>query len=115
MGPVGMAIGATAGAVVGSMAGNAAAETLDPAIHDAFWEKTYHTRPYASKDHQYPDYQPAYRHGWESAARHPDLPFEHVAPKLESEWDKVRGNSRLEWEKARAAAEDAWNRAKGRL
>jgi len=108
-GPVGAVAGAVIGAVAGGLGGKAAAEAVDPTVQDAYWEQNYKSRPYASSSGAYKDYQPAYRYGWESAARSPGRSFDEAAPDLEREWP-ARSNSTLPWEKARHATRDAWDR-----
>src|SRR5690349_6086511 len=68
-GPIGTVAGAVVGAVAGGLGGKAAAEAVDPTVHDAYWEKNYRNRPYASSTGDYNEIRPAYRYGWESAAR----------------------------------------------
>jgi hypothetical protein len=109
-GPVGAAVGAVIGAVGGGLAGKGIAESIDPTAEDAYWRENYQSRPYADRSHDYDDYRPAYRYGWESRSVHAGKAWDDVEPDLEGGWAKARGKSRLEWEKARHAARDAWDR-----
>lgn len=110
-GPIGTAVGAVAGAVVGGLGGKAVGEAVDPTVHDAYWEKNYRTRPYASQEVEYKEYRPAYRYGWESASRWNGKSFDDAAPELERDWEKARGNdSKLTWNNAKEAVKDAWDR-----
>lgn len=112
-GPVGAVIGATVGAVSGGLAGKQAAEAIDPTVEDEYWRHNHATQPYVEKGRKYEDYQPAYRTGYESYARHADTnkTYEQVEPELKSEYEKNYGGTGLAWEKAKPATRDAWNRA----
>jgi hypothetical protein len=109
-GPVGSLAGAAIGAVVGGLAGKGVAEAIDPTAEDAYWRENYRNRPYVESGTTYDEYQPAYRYGWESRARHHDRKFDDVERDLGREWDKVKGGSRLTWEKAKHATRDAFHR-----
>jgi len=109
-GPVGAVIGAVVGAVAGGYGGKAAAEAVDPTVHDAYWEKNYKTRPYANQTAEYKEYRPAYQYGWEGASRANGKSFEDAAPDLERDWAKSRRDSTLGWDKAKPAVKDAWDR-----
>ena len=114
-GPVGAAVGGIAGAVAGGAAGHAVAEGLDPTVEDAYWGKTYNTRPYYRPGRTYEEYQPAYRYGWESASRaeYRNRQFDEVESDLERGWETARGKTREGWRDVREATRDAWNRVRG--
>lgn len=110
-GPAGMAIGGVGGvvgAVAGGLAGNSVAEGLDPAAEDAYWSGKYRYEPYYQEDYDYPDYEPAYRMGYQSYGQ--GRKFEDSETELSDSWDEYRGDSRLEWEHARPAALAGWDR-----
>jgi hypothetical protein len=109
-GPVGSLAGAAIGAVVGGLAGKGVAEAIDPTVEDAYWRDNYRTRPYVESGATYDEYQPAYRYGWETRARHHDRKFDDVENDLGRDWDRVKGKSRLTWEKAKHATRDAFHR-----
>ena len=109
-GPIGAAPGAVVGAVAGGLGGKAAAEAIDPTVHDAYWEKTYSTRPYASSEIEYKEFRPAYRYGWESASRNRGKSFDELSSTLERDWEKSKSGSKLTWIKAKDAVKDAWER-----
>lgn len=111
VGPIGTVAGAVIGAVAGGLGGKAAAESIDPTIQDAYWENNYRTRPYASSTGDYNEIRPAYRYGWESAARSEGKPFNDVEPMLERDWDGARNECPLPWESAKPAVRDAYDRA----
>lgn len=68
-GPVSGAVGAGLGAVVGGLAGKAAAESVNPTDEDVYRRENHSRTAYAEPGRPYSDYEPAYRFGWERAAR----------------------------------------------
>ncbi len=109
-GPVGIAVGAVVGAVAGGLAGKGVAEAVDPTVEDAYWEKTYRSRPYYSSTTEYKNYRPAYRYGWDGASRYAGKPFSEVEAQLARDWHDRRADSTLEWNDAKPAVRDAWDR-----
>src|SRR5205823_6041354 len=105
---VGTAAGGVVGAVVGAVGGGAAgvavAEYVDPAEEEAYWQKEYPNRPYYRETAAYEEVKPAYRYGWESAARYPGKDFDEIERRLSRNWPKYRGDtSHLGWTKVRDA------------
>jgi hypothetical protein len=113
-GPVGAAIGAAAGAIAGGLGGKGAAEGVNPTTEHQYWQDNYSTRPYVRSDAEFDDYKPAYQLGWESRTRHEGKEFHEVEHDLGSDWDKLKGESRLKWEEAKHATKDAWERVSDR-
>ncbi|WP_280154471.1 hypothetical protein [Piscinibacter sp. XHJ-5] len=109
-GPIGTAIGAAIGAVAGGLAGKGVAELVDPTAEDAYWRKTYSSRPYVDPTYNYDDYGPAYRYGLSAYSDHPGRAFDDVESDIGAGWDRARGSSRLTWEHAKEATRDAWER-----
>ena len=109
-GPIGMAVGGVVGAVVGGLAGHAVAEGFDPSVEDAHWKENYRSEPYYKSDYDYPDYQPAYKMGYESFGGNKGRNFEESETELSRDWDKLRGESRLKWDQARDAVRAGWHR-----
>ena len=109
-GPVGTLVGSAAGAIVGGLAGKGVAEHFDPTAEDAYWRDNYSKQSYYQKDFTYDDYQPAYRHGWESYPKYRGRKFDEVEADLGRDWDKTRGKSKLSWEHAKQATRSAWDR-----
>jgi hypothetical protein len=103
-------VGGAIGAVTGGLAGHSVAEQIDPTVEDAYWRKTYNTRPYVTKDATYDDYRPAYQYGWEARSRYDGRDWNDVERDMESGWDRAKGKTRLKWEEAKHAARDAWDR-----
>ena len=113
-GPVGTVVGAAVGAVVGGFAGKGIAEQIDPTVEDAYWRDNFMSRPYASGS-TYDEYEPAYRHGWDSYSRYPGRRFDEVESDLSHDWDRAKGESKLTWDRAKVATRDAWNRVSDRV
>ena len=114
-GPVGAVVGAAVGAVAGGLAGKGVAEAVNPTVEDKYWRDNYSQASYASADRGYEFYQPAYRYGWESRAKHQGKKFEDVEGDLSKNWETARGNSKLSWEEAKHATKDAWHRVERKL
>jgi len=51
---------------------------------DAYWRENYSKRPYTTRETKYETYQPAYRYGWESRARHTGKNWDDVENDLAS-------------------------------
>ena len=109
-GPVGAVVGAVVGAAAGALTGNDVAKAFDPAAEETYWADNYASRPYFTAGSSYADYAPAYQHGFDAYARHPDRSFDNVEPELMRDWTAKRGGSSLEWERAKQASRDAWER-----
>lgn len=109
-GPVGAVVGGVIGAVAGGAAGHGVAESVNPTLENAYWEKTYQSRPYVSAGRPYSDYQDAYRYGWESRLAQPKSRWNDAEASLAQGWDKARGKSSLAWNEAKQATQDAWHR-----
>lgn len=114
-GPLGTAIGAAAGAVAGAFAGKAVAEHIDPTAEVAYWREHYARQPYAGDGLPFDEYEPAYRYGVESYARHPGERYEDLEPRLAAGWEEARLGSSLSWERAQHATRDAWERVGERV
>jgi len=95
----------------GTVAGQSATAIVDPAAEATYWSENYLKRNYLLPEKRYSDYEPAFRHGWESRARSAGRPFREVEGDLERAWEKVKGASSLAWTQARLAVSDAWHRA----
>ena len=111
-GPVGTVIGGAAGAVAGGLAGKGAAESVNPTAEDSYWRDNYTKTPGYKSDYTYDDYAPAYRTGytgWERAQASGGTWDTHE-PHLRSEYERIKGKSRLNWEEAKGAARAGWDR-----
>jgi hypothetical protein len=93
------------------MAGQSATAIVDPAVEATYWSENYLKRTYVLPTKRYSDYEPAFRHGWESRSLSANRPFREVEGELERGWEKVKGASTLAWIQARFAVSDAWHRA----
>jgi len=93
------------------VSGQSATAVVNEEAEATYWSQNYSKRGYIDADRPYGDYEPAYRHGWESRARLGNQPFRSIEADLERGWDKVMGASTLAWTQARSAVSDAWHRA----
>jgi hypothetical protein len=100
------------GAVSGGLAGKGVAERVNPTVEDAYWREHYASRPYVESDHDYTDYEPAYRTGYEGYSSHSDrgLTYDQAEPTLRQSYEERHGGKGLAWEKAKHATRDAWDR-----
>jgi len=81
------------------------------ADEDVYWRDNYRTRPYAaSGERNYDYFQPAYRFGFESAARYPSRNWEDVESDLSRGWNTYEHRGSSTWEQMKGAVRDAWNR-----
>ena len=83
---------------------------INPTAEEAYWRNAYRREPYYRSEFTYEDYDPAYRVGYTAPVRRSGE-FAQLEPELKSDFDRVRGKSRLRWEEAREAARAAWHRA----
>jgi hypothetical protein len=110
-GPVGTVVGAVVGAVAGGLVGKGIGEAVNPTEEDAYWRGHYQQEAYYQRGHEYDDYAPAYRVGYESRADHADHSFEQAEDDLKRRYEATRGASPLVWGDARNATRAAWDRA----
>jgi len=108
-GPVGTVVGAAIGAVAGGLAGKAVAESIDPTVVDTHWRGRYEKEPYFERGMTYDDYKPGYQLGADARARNADSKFEDVEHSLASDYENVKGKSRLGWEKAKRAVRSGFD------
>lgn len=108
-GPVGSVVGAIAGGVIGAKAGDSVAEAVNPTEYKNHFEREYRNTPYYKADHEWSDYEPAYKYGYDTYGQYRGRKFEDVEPDLERNWSTTRSNSRLAWGDARGAVRDGWH------
>jgi hypothetical protein len=83
------------------------------ADESGYWRENFSSRPYATADRGFDQYEPAYRYGYESATKHRGRQWSEVEPELRTGWDRYehRGSVRSTWEEVKDAVKDAWERA----
>ena len=82
---------------------------------DAYWTANYRNRPYASSGgHDYNHYRPAYRYGYDAAARNPGRTWDDVESDLSSSWNSYEHRGTSTWEQMKDAVRDAWERVTGK-
>jgi hypothetical protein len=98
-------VGGAIGAVAGGAAGKGAAETVNPTLEEQHWRQM--------AGNEYEQYAPAYRLGWESAARTENngRKFDDVEKDLAKNWSKTRGTMKNEWSDVRQRTRAAFERA----
>jgi hypothetical protein len=116
-GPVGAVVGGVVGAVAGGLAGKGVAETIDPTVEEDYWRKNYSSRPYSKSDKKYEDYDPAYRYGWEAAAKkeYRGRRFEDVEQELAKGWPAYSNTPNTGWSDVRLVTRDAYERIQTRF
>lgn len=76
---------------------------------DVYWRRNLDRQPFYFDGLSYDDYAPALQLGHTRFRE--DTLFEDVQCRLGSEWEEIKGKSRLAWFEARHAARAAWERA----
>jgi hypothetical protein len=74
-----------------------------------YWRRNFMHQPFYFEGLSFEDYAPALRMG--HARYRQDTLFEDVQCRLGSEWEQIKGKSRLSWFEARHAVRAAWERA----
>lgn len=102
--------GINAGSVRASgVVGDSATRVVNPVEEDAHWRNAYQHESYVKPGTSYDDYAPAYRLGYTGAVAHRG-DFSVAEPTLASQWDSVKGSSKLSWAEVKEATRAAWNR-----
>ena len=91
--------------VVAGAAGKGPGEALNPALEEQHWRRT--------AGNEYEQFAPAYRYGWESAARpeNQGRRFDDIEKDLATNWSKARGSMKNEWSDVRQRTRAAFERA----
>lgn len=108
-GHIGIAVGAAAGAAVGAVVGDRIAEQRDKREDLGHFQQIFHTMPYYVGNMRWEDYAPAYDYGIRTYRTRGGQPFAQVEDALASEWEAVKGDSRLSWIQAQPAVAHAWH------
>lgn len=114
-GPIGAVVGGAIGAVSGGLAGKSAAESVNPTVEEGYWRENFKKRPYYQSGKDFTHYAPAYKYGWEAAARHTGKRFEDVENDLSRGWSSFRGTAAAEWNDVKQATRDAYERVNTRI
>jgi hypothetical protein len=85
----------------------------DTAEEERYWREQHAKQPYADKARPYEHYAPAYRTGYEAAARHAGKKFEEIETDLALDYEKARAEDAIPWDHARPAVKAAWDRIGG--
>ena len=92
--------------------GKTEGSAFNPSVHDIYWRQAFSREPYYRPDYTYDDYAPAYRTGYEAGGRYlgHGKRFDDLESELRSNYERIKGKSRLAWEDAKQAARAAWDR-----
>ncbi|KRB08086.1 hypothetical protein [Lysobacter sp. Root690] len=85
------------------------ARAIDPGEYREHFHREFRFAAYYSAGREWPDYEPAYRYGYESFLECGDRRFEDVEAQLARGWSRARAASRLHWTEARDAVRDGWH------
>ena len=112
-GPVGAVAGAIVGGIAGAYGGKGVAEAVNPTVEEAYWRENHATQSFAAHGYEYEHYAPAYRIGYEGAAKHPGKSFDEIEDDLALDYEKNQPGSALPWDHARSATKAAWDKVSG--
>lgn len=80
-------------------------------VEREYWKENFHSRDYIRPKHDFSDYEPAYRYGWECRAAYGDKDWEEIQDELAAGWFHFRSDCSLTWDEAAPAAKDAYDHA----
>jgi hypothetical protein len=112
-GPVGAAVGAVVGGIAGAYGGRGVAEVVNPTVEDEHWREHHKTQPWADENSTYEHYAPAYRTGYEGAAKYAGRQYHEIEADLARDYEKNDANLAIPWDRARPAVKAAWDRIGG--
>lgn len=90
-----------------------AKEEDDTAKEETYWREHHAAQSYVSKEHTFEHYAPAYRTGYEAAAKYPGKKFEEIEDDVALDYERNRAGSPLPWDSAQHATRAAWDRISG--
>lgn len=79
-----------------------------------WWRSSFHSRPYASADKPFEDYEPGYRFAYDEAGKYRGKRWDDVEPKLRTDWDRFEGRGQSTWENVKDSVRDAWDNLTGK-
>ncbi|HEY1771387.1 MAG TPA: hypothetical protein VGG02_14135 [Chthoniobacterales bacterium] len=114
-GPVGAVAGAIIGGVAGAYSGRGVAEAVNPTVEEQYWRENHAAQSYATAEHTYEHFAPAYRVGYEAVAKYPGKDFDEIDDDLALDYQKYQPGSALPWDQVRPATRAAWNKVSGTI
>jgi hypothetical protein len=78
------------------------------ASEEKYWRERHAQQPYASGEHAFEEYAPAYRAGVTAFGKYPGRTFEDVEQDVAQDYEKSRRGVGLPWDHARHAVRAAW-------
>ena len=87
-------------------------KTIDKMAENKYWQNQFRNENYYEAGRNFEDYEPAYRTAIEGYDRYRDTaPTYDLAEKsLKSDYESLKGETRLGWDKAKGAVQAAWHR-----
>lgn len=79
-----------------------------------WWRSSFHSRPYASADRPFEDYEPGYRFAYNEAGKYRGRRWDDVEPTLRTDWDRFEGRGQSTWENVKDSVRDAWDNLTGK-
>ena len=108
-GPVGSAVGEVVGGLVGAKAGDSIAEAVNPTEYTSYFQREYKNLPTYTAGRDWPDYEPAYKYGYDTYGEYRGKSFDAVESDLQRKWDETRHAARLPWDEAKHAVREGWH------
>ena len=87
-------------------------QTIDKTAENKYWQNQFSNESYYEAGRKFEDYEPAYRTGIEGYDRYRDSTptFDQAESSLRSDYESIKGDTRLGWDKAKSAVKAAWHR-----
>ena len=90
--------------------GNQTPRRIDTNAENDYWKNQYQRETYYTAGSTYDDYEPGYRTGYEGYGKYVGRTFDELDDDLRSDYERIKGKSKLGWEKAKEATRAAWRR-----
>lgn len=79
-----------------------------------WWRSSFSSRPYASADRRFEDYEPGYRFGYESVNKYRGKNWNDIEPNLRTDWERFETRGQSTWENVKDSVRDAWDNLTGK-
>ncbi len=88
-------------------------DKTDNTKDDGYWRDNHSAQPYASSEHTYEHYEPAYRTGKQSFEKYRGRNFDDVEDDVAREYEVNVADGGLPWDHARHAVRAVWAKLSG--
>jgi hypothetical protein len=112
-GPLGAAVGAVVGGVAGAYSGRGVAEAVNPTEEEKYWRENHDTQTWAQDKSSFEHFAPAYRTGYEGAAKYAGRHYHEIEADLALDYERNDANPAIPWDRARPAVRAAWDKVSG--